>query len=248
MDERPHRTASCAALTPAEAEHSALGLVLVGLAQELTKPLVALRDGIEEVRSIVPQNDEQEPQLETIARVCDDLLRFTNGYLDLASLSMGSDRLRWETCWMSQFVEAVDEEFGPAAAARRVQWECGVDGLYAEVTTVPTRLRQVVGNLVANALKSSPAGECVRVQARCAGDDWVVFVTDHGPGIPADVATRILEPAPPRVGRPCVAGNGFGLTVARELAERLGGRLELSSAPEDGTRVGVRLPVRGPQG
>jgi two-component system sensor histidine kinase KdpD len=103
---------------------------------------------------------------------------------------------------------------------------------------------RVLCNLLENALRYSPANECVELAARRDGDTLVFSVSDRGPGVdPADV-TRIFEPfyrssnSPPDAGR-----AGLGLSIARTLAELQGGSLEYARRPGGGSIFSLRLPA-----
>jgi two-component system sensor histidine kinase BaeS len=104
----------------------------------------------------------------------------------------------------------------------------------------PVRLRQALANLVANALEHSLAG--VVVSARRHPDGVALAVSDRGEGIPADDQAAIFEPGVRRAQRP---GDGLGLAVVREVAEAHGGRVELESAPGEGSTFRLVLPPAG---
>src|SRR5204863_4533045 len=105
------------------------------------------------------------------------------------------------------------------------------------------RLRQVVGNLIDNAVKYSPVGRAVEVAAYAAGEDVVVTVTDSGPGIPPEHHGLIFE----KFGRTKIGGakpgTGLGLFIARSIAEAHGGSLDVSSERDAGAEFALRLPV-----
>jgi len=105
------------------------------------------------------------------------------------------------------------------------------------------RLRQVVQNLVDNAVKYSPAGANVRVSASAEDGHVLVSVEDAGPGIPVDDQQLIFE----KFGRATVEGGkpgtGLGLFIARSIAEAHGGSLEVDSAPARGSVFTLELPL-----
>jgi signal transduction histidine kinase len=105
------------------------------------------------------------------------------------------------------------------------------------------RLRQVLRNLLENAVKYSPAGENVDVRARAENGRVVVTVEDSGPGIPHEQHGLIFE----RFGRANVGlgkpGTGLGLFIARSIAEAHGGTLSVASAPGEGAVFTLRLPA-----
>lgn len=112
----------------------------------------------------------------------------------------------------------------------------------AEIHGDPRWLHQVITNLLTNAMKFTPAGGRVTIQAGSAGPDAVLQVNDTGTGIPADELPRIFD----RFWRGRLAsqtsGSGLGLAIAAELARAHGGRLTASSQPGRGTRMTLTLP------
>jgi signal transduction histidine kinase len=107
----------------------------------------------------------------------------------------------------------------------------------------PFRVQQVVANLVSNALKYSPADSPVEIGVAMIGDEAVISVTDHGPGIQAPEADRVFDRFY-RAGaaRREVGGTGLGLYIARQLVEAMGGRLWLVSRPGAGSSFSFSLP------
>jgi signal transduction histidine kinase len=128
----------------------------------------------------------------------------------------------------------------------------GQDGVHvhAEVGRLPLvrgdreRLRQVITNLIDNAVKYSPAGEKVRVIASPENGAIRIAVIDHGPGIPQDQQRLIFE----KFGRADVPGaskpgTGLGLFIARSIAEAHGGTVDVRSRPNEGAEFTLTLPV-----
>jgi two-component system OmpR family sensor kinase len=107
------------------------------------------------------------------------------------------------------------------------------------------RLRQVLANLVANALVHTPTGTPVEVRARREGDRAVLEVQDHGPGMPADVADKVFE----RFYRADASrsrhrgGSGLGLSIAKAIVDAHGGEVSLRTAVGQGTTVHLELPA-----
>lgn len=105
------------------------------------------------------------------------------------------------------------------------------------------RLRQVVGNLLDNAVKYSPAGSAVEVRALAADGSMVVSVRDRGPGIRREQQQLIFEKFGRAEGPAGKPGTGLGLFIARSIAEAHGGRIEVDSAPGRGTTMSLVLPL-----
>jgi len=131
--------------------------------------------------------------------------------------------------------------------ARAVEPDRPID-LAAEPVTVvgdDHRLRQVVGNLLANARLHTPPGTPVHVSLRATGDRVRLVVADDGPGLAPDVAARVFErfyrgdPARTRTR----GGSGLGLSIVAAVAEAHGGRVSVDTAPGAGARFVVELPL-----
>ena len=125
-----------------------------------------------------------------------------------------------------------------------------VDGVVSHVRADEARVRQVLANLLGNALQHTPAGTPVEVRL-AARDGWaVVEVVDHGPGMTDDVAARVFE----RFYRADASrtrasgGSGLGLAIVAALVEAHGGRVELDTAPGRGATFRVLLPLTGRRG
>ena len=104
------------------------------------------------------------------------------------------------------------------------------------------RLRQVLANLVDNAVKYSPAGSPVDVEATALNGNLVVAVRDRGPGVPAEDQKLIFEKFGRAKGGKALPGTGLGLFIARSIAEAHGGSLDLRSSPERGATFTLSLP------
>jgi signal transduction histidine kinase len=141
-------------------------------------------------------------------------------------------------------VENSLESFQPTAAARGVR--LGLDAPEA-VSLIGDgfRLRQVVDNLVSNAIKYTPRGGSVRVSCVHRDDVAEVTVQDTGIGIAADDIARVFEPhfRAEAARTSDVPGTGLGMGIAREIVAAHAGALDLASAPGVGTTVAVRLPA-----
>jgi signal transduction histidine kinase len=137
----------------------------------------------------------------------------------------------------------VAAEFAGLADARDVA--ITVDAEPVRLVIDPSRIKQVVANLVSNAVKFSPEGGAVSLSLRRDGDEACVEVSDNGPGIPEDELPHVFE----RFfrGRDVRAGgSGIGLSVARELVLAHHGSLTVTSHLGDGARFEMKLSVSAP--
>jgi signal transduction histidine kinase len=159
--------------------------------------------------------------------------------LDLSRLEAGSLDLRPEPTDVGRLARAVAGEFGPALDkhASRLDVRLAADPI--EVVCDPERVAQVLRILVDNALRHTPAGTDVVLSA--VRDDGAVrlAVTDTGPGLDAGSVPRVFEPF---FTSDDAQGSGLGLAIARELAERMEGRIAVASEP-GATTFSLELPA-----
>src|SRR2546422_305957 len=176
----------------------------------------------------------------------DRTITLLNNFLDLTRLDAGKVRPVWREVSAESAVEHAIAGVRPAAEAKRVELAERYADTLPELRTDPVRLEQILLNLLSNAVRHSPEGAVVSVRVETASSEVRFLVVDHGPGVPAEVQTRIFEPFE-RFDPHSGIGTGLGLPVSRRLAEVLGGRLTLEGVPGEGASVTLRLPV-GPSG
>ena len=208
------------------------------VAHELRTPLAILRSEIEAL-----QDGVEEPSREALASLHEETLRLGRLVADLetlASAEAAGFSLERRPVALRPLLEGAVEEFAGPFETAGVRLGSELEDAVAEVD--PVRIRQVVTNLLSNALKFTPAGGAVRVELRRHGTEAVLRVSDTGPGIPPDELPHVFE----RFfrGRGARArGSGIGLTVARELVLAHGGEIAVESEPGRGTTFTVRLPL-----
>ncbi len=138
----------------------------------------------------------------------------------------------------------VQESVATAALGQdEVQVRAGASGPLPQVRGDPERLRQVLANLIDNAVKYSDAGDDVDVRASSANGLVRVEVRDRGPGIPREQQRLIFEKFGRAKGRGAKPGTGLGLFIARSIVEAHGGTLEVRSTPGEGATFVLELPV-----
>jgi PAS domain S-box-containing protein len=184
---------------------------------------------------------------QTILASGNDLLALINDLLDLAKIESGAVAALQVTSTRFEDVRAdLERTFGPAAAQKGLAFSVEITpGLPEAMRTDGVRLRQVLRNLIANALKFTQRGS-VRLRIAAVEPRAVQFaVTDTGIGIPPDKHAMVFEPFQQADGSTArrYGGTGLGLTISRELAHLLGGELRLDSEPGRGSTFTLTLPL-----
>jgi PAS domain S-box-containing protein len=218
---------------------------LAMLAHELRNPLAPMRNAVtlmqlEHTASPALRNarDIIDRQLTHVTHLVDDLL-------DIGRLTTGKITLRIDRVSIADIVSRAIETARPLIEARRHTLSTDLPPRPVYVRADPTRLSQILQNLMVNAAKYTPEGGRVRVSVQSADGFVTVAVADNGRGIAKKDLGRIFELfAQGDHGTPNESGLGVGLTLARSLAELHGGRLDAESpGPGQGSTFLLRLPL-----
>jgi signal transduction histidine kinase len=213
---------------------------LMSVSHELRTPLTAIRGHVAALREgVMDEEDARERSLEVIAEEASRLERLVGDVLDLAKLDARRFALLREEVDMRALCERAYATFAEEARARGIEYDLEL-GEGAVLVTDGDRVLQIVTNLLANAFHWTPKGGRVDLGLGRENGEVIVAVGDSGPGIAPQEEERIFRPFWSGDG----GGTGLGLTIARELAVALGGRLELHSEPGRGSRFVLVLPVR----
>ena len=215
------------------------------VSHELRTPLAAIYGAAMTIRREEPGiRERQEELLDVIAVESERLRRTVNDVLWASRLETGGVSLRIESCDAAELIDSV------AAAARihlppnlRIEVE-RANGL-PRVAADPDRVRQVLANLLDNAVKYSPDGGTIHLQLKHVGRFLRFVVRDEGLGIPAGERERIFEKfyrLDPNLTRG-VGGTGLGLYISRELVRRMDGRVLLEPNDARGSAFAVELPI-----
>jgi len=215
--------------------------LLADLGHELRTPLTVVRGEIEAMLDGVHQPGSEQFQM-----LLDEVAVMERLLEDLRTLSMAESgvlALHPEPTDLVALVQDAVESHRRAAEDQAVAilFEAG-DGV-GEIVVDPVRVREVVSNLVVNALRAMPDGGALRVRTLLERSWAIVEIKDTGMGIPPEEIDHVFE----RFKKGSAsAGSGLGLTISRDLVEAHGGTIRLESVSSVGTRVVVRLPaVRG---
>ena len=216
------------------------------VSHELRTPMAAVigaaRTLQQRWRELSPEH--RESFLELIAGETNRLAELIGDVLDTSRIEAGTFSFRFREVDVSQLVQ--DTVAALQLGQDEVHLRADVKSPMPEIRGDLDRLRQVLTNLIDNAIKYSPAGGQVEVRAYPENGRVLVDISDHGPGIAKADQKLIFE----KFGRVTGSGDtrpgtGLGLFIARSIAEAHGGALEVQSAPEQGATFTLELPVAG---
>lgn len=187
-------------------------------------------------------NDRQRGYLDNITSSSNTLLAIINDILDLTTIDAGAMELHRDTIEVSQVIDDAIQGVRDRAARSALTIDIGIADGVSTFVADEQRVRQVLYNLLSNAVGFSHEGGTVRIDC-WRGEDATWFeIEDQGVGIPADQQSRIFDRFVSRSQGSRHRGAGLGLSVSRSLVELHGGTLELHSAEGKGTRITVRFP------
>jgi two-component system OmpR family sensor kinase len=213
---------------------------LMTVSHELRTPLTAIRGHVEALREGVVTDDEMRvASLTVIAAEAERLERLVGDVLDLAKL--GSHRFTFlrEEVEMERLVERAYVAFSEEARRRGIDYRQTV-AAKPVIVSDGDRVLQIISNLLSNAFRWTPDGGRIELELTATDGRVHVAIDDSGPGIPTTERERIFRPFWSHDG----GGTGLGLAIARELAAALGGRIQLETSSERGSRFELVLPTR----
>jgi PAS domain S-box-containing protein len=231
----------------AEAASRAKSEFLAAMSHELRTPLNAIGGYAElmelGIRGAV--SDEQRQDLSRIRASQQHLLTLIGSVLDLSRVESGRVTYVLEDVALGELLTSIEPLVAPQAAAKsqRLHFDRAMDTL--AVTADRDKLRQIILNLLSNAIRHTPAGTSISVAARRVDSGRIeISVKDSGPGIPAERRQAVFEPfvqLDRSLSKP-TEGIGLGLAISRDLARGMGGDLTLVDNAGNGACFGVLLP------
>jgi signal transduction histidine kinase len=214
---------------------------LMSVSHELRTPLTAIRGHVSALREgVIDDPVAYEASLAVIEKEAMRLERLVGDVLDLAKLDAHRFTVLHEEVDMEQLCERAYTAFGELARQRAIDYRREFRA-HPVIVTDGDRVLQIISNLLSNAFRWTPEGGSVKLELAAENGSVSVVVADTGPGIGDHERERIFRPFWSRDG----SGTGLGLAIASELANALGGRIVVHSAPGLGSRFELVLPASG---
>ncbi len=220
-----------------EADEEQRRSLLADVSHELRTPLTVITGNLEAIiDGIYPADTAHLGPILDETRV---LERLIDDLRTVALSEAGTLPLHPEPTDIDLLLGDVARSFRPAAEAAGVELTTDAPADLPIIDVDPVRIREVIANLVANALRHTPSGGAIAVRASATGGSVVLTVSDTGPGIDPALLPHVFDRF---VRGETSGGSGLGLAIARGLVEAHGGRISVASSDSSGTTFQVELP------
>ncbi len=235
----------------AESASKAKNEIVAKVSHELRTPIAAisgytelLRDGTNQGQGAEQISDREA--LDAILRNSTHLLALVNDILDVARIEAGQIRMHNSPTSLSELAKDIMDGLRLRVGSRRLSLHTQVDAdVPQRIVTDPVRLRQVLINLVTNAVKFTDRGSVWMTVRRDGPDRVAISVRDTGPGMTSEQVSKLFQPfmqVDNSMSRG-FSGAGLGLAISKQLVDLMGGRIAVQSTPGRGTEFTVRLPL-----
>lgn len=221
---------------------------LMKVTHDLRTPLTAIRGHTSALADGVVPEENVQRSLQAVEGEAARLETMVADLLDLARLDAHQFRVQVEEVDPDEVLEHAYMALTATAEGKGIAYEHRI-GRLEPVHTDPTRVQQIVGNLLSNALHWTPEGGVVRLAAHTGSEgSLVVTVSDSGPGIAPERQAAIFEPFTSSESPDGRTGSGLGLAISRQLARALGGDVSVESTAGAGSSFRLRLPADARRG
>jgi signal transduction histidine kinase len=235
------------AVAHAEAANQEKSQFLAMISHELRTPMTSVKGGLDlALHGLTGDVSAPLKNLLSIAqRNSVRLLKLIDDVLDLQKLDLNTIMLEPQDLNPNAFLHDVLEEYEPYAAIAKVRFVVTSEEVDSSVRADPMRLKQVVGNVISNAVKFSPEGGLVECAAQVMGSKLRLSIQDHGTGIPDNEEDQVfgrfnqVQSSSLKVH----GGSGLGMHIAKLLIERMGGAISYESRLGAGTTFYIEIPL-----
>ncbi|HEX8990155.1 MAG TPA: ATP-binding protein [Anaerolineales bacterium] len=216
------------------------------VSHDLRSPLTAVLGYAELVERVGPLTEQQQEFVRRIQASVNSITALVNELLDLGRLEAGFDSRR-ESVQLESILSYSTGLFEPLMKEKKLEVVQDVENGLPALRANPIRIRQMIDNLVGNAIKYTPPGGKVSIAVHSEGRQIILEVKDTGPGIPRDEQTHIFEKFYRASNVGGTKGSGLGLAIVKSVVDSYHGRVWVESAENQGASFIVVLPVFEPK-
>lgn len=220
---------------------AATGRMSARIAHEINNPLAGIKNSFLLIRDAIAPDHPHRPYVERIDREIDRIARIVRQMYDIYR----PERERPQEFSLAESIQEVISLLEPNWTRHGVSLSFGPDLSDLRVVLPETSLRQVLFNVIANAIEASPRGGTIRIDLSIREGLVCIEVADEGGGIPEWAAEQIFEPFFTTKHTSDGSGLGLGLSVSRGLVEAMGGSIGFICVPARGTTFRITLPIVG---
>jgi two-component system NtrC family sensor kinase len=216
------------------------------VSHDLRSPLTAILGYVDLIERVGPVNATQREFIHRVGTSVQNITTLINDLLDLGRIEAGFD-IRREVVPLGTLIHYTIEALQEQAAEKNLSLTSEIEADLPEVFGIPSQLRQMLSNLINNALKYTPAGGQVHLQAARDEGQVILRIEDNGQGIPLPDQAHIFD----KFYRASnvsldIPGTGLGLAIVKSVVDNHKGRIWLDSSPGKGTKFTVVLPISRP--
>ncbi|MCQ1535755.1 PAS domain S-box protein [Methanosarcina sp. KYL-1] len=221
---------------------------LASMSHELRTPLnsvIGFADLLQE-ESFGPLNEKQLKYISNISMSGKHLLKIINGILDLSKIETGKMELHIEEFSVPAAFEEIKTTLAPIASKKNIRIEDNLDREMEKIRADRTKFKQILYNLLDNAIKFTHENGLVAIDARAAGENVLIRVADSGPGISGENQKKLFHPFT-QLGKfesREQPGTGLGLAIVKKFVEMHGGRIWVESEPGKGSVFTFMIPLK----
>ncbi len=215
---------------------AAVGQVAAGVSHEIDNPVGIILGYAQLLLEDLSQDDTRREDVQAIIDECLRCKRITGGLLGLSR----TGARQWEPVNLRELIEATWASLQPQKLFAHINFDMHLDVEVPSLIGDSDRLRQVLVNLLLNAVQALDERGSIHLELRAAGNGAEIVVDDDGPGISFDLRESIFDPffSTKEKGK----GTGLGLAICRKLIEEHGGSIEALDSPLGGARIRIYLP------
>jgi len=240
VDERTERIRELEKQRLESEKLAATGRMAARIAHEINNPLGFIRTAFRLVSRSIPEQDRHYRYVNTIEKEIERIAKIVHQMLDL-------HRPNQESPQKFRFDETITEILvllKSESHERQVSFELEAERARDLITLPENMLRQIIYNIVLNAVEASPPDGVIRITAAIADQQLHVAVADQGPGISEEVGSRIFEPFFTTKSQSTTGGMGLGLSICKNLVEAMQGTITYESKPAGGTVFKIALALK----